>query len=331
MKILRVFITELHGTNGDQYVTLASSLAVLLPGVADPGKTTFSRLRAPLKDGCPATLLKSTCHTSLKGTSSLWSILKLLSKRAANSGSRLAVRYFQKKTVFRGAINCVFAAASQATLWRREPLEHSSGRLEHAQESAQGSAQSFDQVAVTPTVPEEGPPAVSAVFCEKCGSENMINELLCHQCARPIDQDDAIAAKSASDISETVSRQYEIRWRRVLTGILTKVSSDSRRARKHFKHARDMGYESCVERFYKDRWYREAMIENEWNEETMRSFDRDGDPANRRSHVPLSRRTREQRGYAHWRGSWAEENKDWRRPAEYYDQQWAQWYNAWWG
>ena len=157
----------------------------------------------------------------------------------------------------------------------------------------------------------------------------MRNELLCQQCARPIDQDDAIAVKSASDISEVISRQYEIRWRRVLTGKLTKVSSDSRRARKHFKDARGLGYESCVERFYKDRWYREAMIENEWNEETMRSFDRDGDLANRRLHVPVSRRTRLQRGYAHWVGSWAEENKDYRRPGEYYELQWTRW-NAWW-
>ena len=145
-----------------------------------------------------------------------------------------------KETVNRGAINCVFAAASQATLWRRAPLKHSSGGPERAQENVHCSAQGSDQGAVTPTALDkekvksfytdcsseivaaardlEGPAAVPAVFCRRCGSENMVNELLCHQCARPIDQDDALALKSASDISEVTSRQYEIRWRRVLTG-----------------------------------------------------------------------------------------------------------------
>ena len=79
-----------------------------------------------------------------------------------------------------------------------------------------------------------------------------MNKLLCQQSARPIDEGEVVANKSACDIAEATSKQLAVRLRRVVSGKLAEFASDSRRARKQLKRARDAGYESCLERFYKD-------------------------------------------------------------------------------
>ena len=116
-----------------------------------------------------------------------------------------------------------------------------------------------------------GTPPKEEIQCDYCGGMADKRDHWCSTCYRPLTAPgQKEVAEQQRERAQRVRISHAIRqgiqnpdsWTWTTKGTVTKTARESKRAKDHYKRARQFDFVSCVDRYTKDVWYREDCRQN---------------------------------------------------------------------
>ena len=98
---------------------------------------------------------------------------------------------------------------------------------------------------------------------------------MCSACMDPKDRD---YEEEYDQVFKGVSLKYNFSWKSIDRGLISKYHRESKRAKQHYKNARDEGFSSIHERYMKCNDYAQRLHEQGVDRERMDQWEKWGEP-----------------------------------------------------